>query len=48
MDYVPRNTKVASPLQGLTILQTDPVRALDEIDKWTGLFNETLLKRAGR
>ncbi|MBI3050593.1 MAG: extracellular solute-binding protein [Acidobacteria bacterium] len=48
MDYVPSNTKVASPLQGVQILQTDPVRALDEIDKWTNLFNETLLKRAGR
>jgi len=48
MDYVPSNTKVASPLEGIEILQTDPVRALDEIEKWTGLFNETLLKRAGR
>ena len=48
MDYVPSNTRVASPLQGVTITQTDPVRALDEIDKWTGLFNETLLKRVGR
>jgi hypothetical protein len=48
MDYVPSNTKVASPLQGVKILQTDPVRALDEIDTWTRLFNETLLKRAGR
>ena len=48
MDYVPSNTKVASPLEGVKILQTDPVRALDEIDKWTSLFNDTLLKRAGR
>jgi iron(III) transport system substrate-binding protein len=48
MDYVPSNAKVASPLQGVQILQTDPVRALDEIDTWTRLFNETLLKRAAR
>jgi iron(III) transport system substrate-binding protein len=48
MDYVPSNTKVASPLQGVKILQTDPVRALDEIDRWTALFDETLLKRIAR
>ena len=45
MDYVPSNTKVPSPLAGVKILQTDPVRTLDEADKWTKLFEETLLKR---
>jgi len=45
MDYVPSNTKVASPLAGVKILQTDPIRSLDEVDKWTKLFEETLLKR---
>jgi iron(III) transport system substrate-binding protein len=45
MDYVPSNTRVASPLAGVTIVQTDPVRSLDEVDKWTRLFEETLLKR---
>ena len=45
MDYVPSNTKVASPLEGVNILQTDPARSLDEVDKWTKLFEETLLKR---
>jgi iron(III) transport system substrate-binding protein len=45
MDYVPSNTKVASPLKGVNILQTDPARSLDEVDKWTRLFEETLLKR---
>ena len=45
MDYVPSNTKVPSPLAGVRILQTDPVRTLDEADKWTKLFEETLLKR---
>ena len=45
MDYVPSNTKVASPLKGVNILQTDPARSLDEVDKWTKLFEETLLKR---
>jgi len=45
MDYVPSNVKVASPLAGVKIVQTDPVRSLDEVDKWTKLFEETLLKR---
>lgn len=45
MDYVPSNTRVPSPLAGVKILQTDPVRSLDEVDKWTTLFEETLLKR---
>jgi iron(III) transport system substrate-binding protein len=47
MDYVPSNTKVASPLKGVKILQTDPVRALDEADKWTKLFEEIVLKGSG-
>ena len=42
MDYVPSNTKVPSPLEGISIVQTDPVRSLDEVDKWTRLFEETL------
>ena len=46
MDYVPSNTKVTSPLEGVKILQTDPVRSLDEVDKWTGLFEDTLIRRA--
>ena len=48
MDYVPSNTQVPSPLKGLKILQTDPVRSLDESEKWTRLFEETVLKRAGQ
>src|SRR5213596_1208466 len=34
IDYVPTNTKVASPLKGVKIVQTDPVRTLDEAPKW--------------
>ena len=45
LDYVPSNTKVASPLAGIRILQVDPVRVLDESSKWTGLFEETFVKR---
>jgi iron(III) transport system substrate-binding protein len=47
MDYVPSNTKVASPLAGVRILQVDPVRVLDETDKWTGLFEQIFVKRTG-
>ena len=48
MDYVPTNTKVASPLEGVKILQADPIRSLDEADMWTRLFEDTVLKRVGR
>ncbi len=47
MDYVPSNTKIASPLRGVKILQTDPIRALDESDKWTKLFEDIVLKGSG-
>jgi iron(III) transport system substrate-binding protein len=45
MDYVPTNTKVASPLRGVRILQADPIRSLDEVDVWTARFENTLLTR---
>jgi iron(III) transport system substrate-binding protein len=45
MDYVPSNTKVASPLAGVKIVQVDPVRVLDESARWTGLFEETFVRR---
>jgi iron(III) transport system substrate-binding protein len=45
MDYVPSNTKVVSPLAGVRILQVDPVRVLDEAEKWTGLFEQILVRR---
>lgn len=48
IDYVPSNTKVTSPLKGVRIQITDPLRTLDEADKWTALFDETVIKRAGR
>jgi iron(III) transport system substrate-binding protein len=46
MDYVPSNTKVASPLKGVKILQTDPIRTLDESDKWKDLFEKIVLNPA--
>jgi iron(III) transport system substrate-binding protein len=48
IDYVPTNTKVASPLKGVKILITDPIQSIDEAEKWGKLFDETVLKRAGR
>src|SRR5262245_31409502 len=44
MDYVPSNVKAASPLKGVKILQTDPIRTLDETEKWTKIFEEVVLK----
>jgi len=46
IDYVPTNTKVASPLKGIKILITDPIQSIDEAEKWGKLFDETVLKRA--
>jgi iron(III) transport system substrate-binding protein len=48
MDYVPTSTKVPSPLKGVKILQTDPIRSLDEAEKWQKLFDDTVIKRGGR
>src|SRR5688572_30604726 len=45
MEYVPSNTRVGSPLEGVKILQVDPVRTLDENEKWTRLFDEILVRR---
>ena len=47
VDYVPTNTKVESPLKGMKIIQTDPVRSLDEQAKWSKLYEDTVLKKAG-
>jgi len=47
MDYVPSNTRAPSPLRNVKIVQTDPIRSLDETDKWTKLFEDVVLKRAG-
>ena len=48
VDYVPTNTRVESPLKGMKIVQTDPVRSLDEQGKWSKLYEDTILKKAGR
>jgi len=48
VDYVPTNTKVASPLKGVKVVQTDPIRTLDESPKWSKLYDEVVLKGAGK
>jgi iron(III) transport system substrate-binding protein len=48
IDYVPSNTKVTSPLKDVKIVITDPARSLDEASKWSKLFDQTVVKRAGR
>jgi iron(III) transport system substrate-binding protein len=48
MDYVPSNLKAASPLKGVKVLQTDPVRSLDESEKWSKIFEEVVLKGSAR
>ncbi len=48
VDYVPTNSKVASPLKGVKIVTTDPIRSLDESAKWSRLFEETVLGKAGK
>jgi iron(III) transport system substrate-binding protein len=48
IDYVPTNTKVASPLKGVDIVTTDPIRTLDESGKWSKLYEEVVLKGAGK
>ena len=47
IDYVPTNTKVESPLKGVKIVQTDPIRSLDEADKWSKLYQDVVVKKAG-
>ncbi len=48
IDYVPTNTKVASPLEGVKIVPTDPIRSLDEDRKWSKLFDDIVVRRAGK
>ncbi len=48
VDYVPTNTKVESPLKGVRIVTTDPVRSLDESQKWSKLYEDTVTKKATR
>jgi iron(III) transport system substrate-binding protein len=45
IDYVPTNTRVASPLKDVRIVSTDPARSLDESEKWSKLFEDIIAKK---
>lgn len=47
LDYVPTNVHVKSPLHGVKIIVTDPIRSIDEEGKWSKLYDEIVLKHAG-
>lgn len=47
LDYVPTNTHVPSPLKNIRFKLVDPVSVLDQMDKWTKLYQEIVVKRAG-
>jgi iron(III) transport system substrate-binding protein len=48
LDYVPTNSGVPSPLKNMRFKLVDPVAALDQMDKWTRLYQEIVVKHAGR
>jgi len=45
-DYVPSNANVPSPLGKIRIKLVDPVQTLDELDKWTKLYDEVVVQPA--
>ena len=47
IDYVPTNSRFPSPLKGVRIQMTDPARSLDESDKWTAVYEDVVLRKAG-
>jgi len=46
LDYVPTNSRVPSPLKNIRFKLVDPVSVLDQMDKWTRLYQEIVVKRA--
>jgi iron(III) transport system substrate-binding protein len=47
LDYVPTNKAVPSPLKNIRFKLVDPVQVLDQMDKWTKLYQEVVVRRAG-
>jgi len=47
-NFVPSNAKVPSPLGDLPIKFIDPAEAIEKWDHWTRLFEETIIRRAGK
>lgn len=44
MDYVPSSSKVPSPLPKMRMKVVDPVVTLDQMDKWTKLYEDIVTK----
>ena len=45
LGYIPTNATVSSPLQNTDITLEDPVVTLDQMDKWTKIYNDTLKRK---
>ncbi len=48
LDYIPTNSGVPSPLKNMRFKLVDPVAVLDQMDKWTRLYQEIVVKHAGQ
>jgi iron(III) transport system substrate-binding protein len=48
LDYVPTNASVDSPLKGMKLTVIDPAVTLTQMDKWTKLYDDVILKRGGK
>ena len=49
LGYVPTNTKLPSDLpKDLRVIQVDPALVLDNVDKWSGAFEQTFVKKGGK
>jgi iron(III) transport system substrate-binding protein len=48
LDYVPTDTRVESPLKGVKIIITNPIESLDDADKWTKIFEDTVVNKGGK
>jgi iron(III) transport system substrate-binding protein len=46
LDYVPTNRNVPSPLKNVRFKLVDPVQVLDEMDKWTKVYQDVVIRRA--
>ena len=46
LDYVPTNKAIPSPLKHIRFKLVDPVQVLDQMDKWTKLYQEVVIRRA--
>ncbi len=48
LDYVPTNAAVDSPLKKMKLHMIDPAVTLGQMEKWTKLYDEVILKRGSK